>query len=123
MEAFSYEDWKATLTEFLGQSADTMIAAEAKEGKYIKEKHPARFAIIRERWDEILKIIDEEIPSAEEIGKLLDTIGISRSAECIGVDREALQITFKATKDIRDKYVLSRLAWDLGILDELCEIL
>ena len=24
-------------------------------------------------------------------------------------------------KDIRDKYVLSRLAWDLGILDELCE--
>ena len=43
--------------------------------------------------------------------------------ECIGVNREALQLTFKATKDIRDKYVLSRLAWDLGILDELCETL
>jgi hypothetical protein len=27
----------------------------------------------------------------------------------------------KATKDIRDKYILSRLAFDLGILDELAE--
>lgn len=31
--------------------------------------------------------------------------------------------TFKATKDIRDKYVLSRLAWDQGVLDELCGLL
>jgi glycerol-1-phosphate dehydrogenase [NAD(P)+] len=123
VDAFSYEDWKATLTEFLGQSADTMIAAEAKEGKYIKEKHPARFAIIREHWNEILQILDEELPAAEEIGKLLDTIGISRSPEYLGVDADTLRTTFKATKDIRDKYVLSRLAWDLGILDELCQAL
>ena len=33
------------------------------------------------------------------------------------------QQTFRATKDIRDKYVLSRLAWDLGVLEELCETL
>ena len=118
---FSYEDWKNTLTDFLGQSAETMIAAEVKEGKYIKEKHPARFAIIREHWEEILQIIRDEIPAAEEIGKLLDTIGISRDPAAIGVDKEALKITFKATKDIRDKYVLSRLAWDLGVLEELCD--
>ncbi len=123
VEAFSYEDWKATLTEFLGQSAETMIAAETKEGKYIKEKHPARFAIIREHWPEILQILNEELPAAEEIGKLLDAIGISRSPAYLGVDADALRTTFKATKDIRDKYVLSRLAWDLGILDELCDSL
>ena len=34
-----------------------------------------------------------------------------------------LPIFFMATKDIRDKYVLSRLAWDLGILEELAETL
>ena len=59
--------------------------------------------------------------TAEEIGKLLDTIGISRSPASMDVDTAALRTTFKATKDIRDKYVLSRLAWDLGVLDELCE--
>ena len=29
--------------------------------------------------------------------------------------------TFRATLDIRDKYILSTLAWDLGILDEIAE--
>ena len=36
---------------------------------------------------------------------------------------EAAKMTFQATKDIRDKYVLSRLAWDLGVMDELCKLL
>lgn len=33
----------------------------------------------------------------------------------IGVDEALLPMIFGATKDIRDKYVLSRLAWDLGM--------
>ena len=37
----------------------------------------------------------------------------------IGIDEELLPMTFKASKDIRDKYVLSRLAWDLGIIEEI----
>ncbi len=41
------------------------------------------------------------------------------AAKSIGVDYELLPMTFMATKDIRDKYVLSRLAWDLGVLEEL----
>ena len=51
----------------------------------------------------------------------MDTIDISKNLNTIGVDAECAKLTVKATKDIRDKYVLSRLAWDLGILDELGE--
>jgi hypothetical protein len=57
------------------------------------------------------------------LGKIMDTIGISRDLNAIGVDGECAKLTLRATKDIRDKYVLSRLAWDLGILDELCDLL
>lgn len=31
-------------------------------------------------------------------------------------------LTFKFTKDIQDKCILLRLAWDLGILEELCDL-
>ena len=31
---------------------------------------------------------------------------------------EELSMTLEATKDIRDKYILSRLLWDLGIIDD-----
>ena len=123
VDAFCYEDWNEELHRFLGTSADAMEQTEKKEGKYNKATHPARFAIVRDNWNEILRILNEELPAAEEIGKLLDTIGIARSPEYLDIDSEILRKSFKATKDMRDKYVLSRLAWDLGILDELCETL
>ena len=117
--AFDQSAWEQTLRQFLGKGAEAMIALEKKEGKYRKDTHPARFNIIAENWDRILQIMDEELPSSEEIAKLLDTIGIPKDLSAIGVDTECARTTFQATKDIRDKYVLSRLAWDMGILDEL----
>ena len=117
---FCYDDWSATLRSFLGRSAETMIVLEEKEGKYRKETHPARFEIIQNNWAIILQIIEEEIPSYAFLSDLLDTIGISKELD---MDKEILKTSFLATKDIRDKYVLSRLAWDLGICDELCNLL
>ena len=123
VEAFDYGKWSEQLRCFLGKSGETMIAQEQRERKYDKSTHPARYQIIAENWDTILKIIEEELPSAEELSRIMDTIGISQDLNTIGVGSECAKLTFKATKDIRDKYVLSRLAWDLGILDELCDLL
>ena len=120
VEDFCYAAWSRTLRDFLGRSAETMIALEEKEGKYRKDSHPARFAIIRENWPAIMQIIEEEIPSYGVLSDLLDTIGIPKELD---MDKETLTTSFLATKDIRDKYVLSRLAWDLGICDELCDLL
>lgn len=121
VEAFDYESWCEQLRAFLGKSGQTMITQEQKEHKYDKSTHPARFQKIADHWDTILRIIEEELPSAGELSKIMNTIGISQDLNTIGVDTECAKLTFKATKDIRDKYVLSRLAWDLGILDELAE--
>ena len=105
----------------LKTQAETMIAQEKKEGKYDKSTHPARFQKIVDNWDTILTIINEELPSAAELERIMGIIGISTDLNTIGVDSDCAKMTFKTTKDIRDKYVLSRLAWDLGILDELAE--
>ena len=82
-----------------------------------------RFARIQKCWPEILRILDEELPSSEALSQLLLRLGMPEDASVIGVDAAAMRLSFCATKDIRDKYVLSRLAWDLGILDELCMLL
>lgn len=121
VEAFDYEAWSGELRAFLGKSGQTMIAQEQKEHKYDKSTHPARFVRICEHWDEILEIIRQELPSVRDLSGILDTIGISQELSTIGVDGECAKLTFKATKDIRDKYVLSRLAWDLGVLEELAD--
>lgn len=122
-EVFDYGQWSRQLVEFLGNSGRTMIAQEKKEKKYDKAAHAVRLERILENWDAILEIIHDELPSSQELGRIMDTIGISQDLRTIGVDQACARMTFRATKDIRDKYVLSRLAWDLGVLDELAESL
>ena len=121
VKSFDYSEWKHKMKEFLGKGADAMIALEEKEGKYDKEKHSARLDRIIEKWDEILAVIDEEIPSVECLSALYRRVGLPMSMEELGLDVDLLPLTFKAAKDIRDKYVLPRLCFDLGIIEEITE--
>ncbi|MBR2353186.1 MAG: sn-glycerol-1-phosphate dehydrogenase [Clostridia bacterium] len=123
VEAFSKDGWFEELSGFLGSSAQAMIRLDAKEQKYDPETHKVRLVKIVENWDEILRIIDEEIPTAAELEALLDRIECPKRPSEIGIDEALLPITFKATKDIRDKYILPRLLWDLGLLDEMADTL
>ena len=120
---FDGEAWSAALRKFLGKSAESMIALEKKEGKYNVQKHAERLPVILDHWQEILQVIDEELPSAASLEALLDRLGAPKAPAEIGIDPSVLPMTFKASKDIRDKYVLPRLAWDLGVLDEIADAL
>lgn len=118
VNGFDFGKWSKELKSFLGKGADAMIIQEEKDGKYNSEKHRDRLDIILKNRDKILEIIDDELPDIEEIKHLFDVLGLPDSCDKLGIDKNILPMTFKATKDIRDKYVFSRLAWDLGIIDE-----
>jgi ATP-dependent helicase/nuclease subunit B len=76
---------------------------------------------LRERLYERALSLGEsgDYESAAELERLLKAIGAPCSVEEIGLSADILRPTFEATKDIRDKYVLSRLCWDLGILEDI----
>ncbi len=118
-EHFDYGAYQARLSAFLGKGAQAMIALEEKEQKYNPEKHRARLQRIVTHWDAIEAVIRQEIPTARTVETILDRIHAPKTAEDIGIDPAVLPMTFEATKDIRDKYVLSRLCFDLGILPEV----
>ena len=118
-KSFDYALWSDTLRGFLGKGAESMIALEAKEKKYDPSLHEARLDKIMDRWDAILEIVSQEIPSGEELKALYDQVGLPGTLEKIGEDENLLPTILRCTKDIRDKYVLSRLVWDLGIEAEL----
>lgn len=119
VRGFDYTEWSGRLKDFLGRGADAMIALEAKEGKYDIQKHSARLDRIIEHWDEILAVISDELPSVTELTALYDAVGMPKSMAEIGIDGGILKMTFAAAKDIRDKYVLPRLAFDLGIIEDM----
>ena len=119
VSAFDHPSYNQFLKDFLGRSAESMLALEEKEGKYDPVKHHSRIAYIAEHWQELVQIMEQELPAAAELERLLKAIGAPCSVEGIGLSADILRPTFEATKDIRDKYVLSRLCWDLGILNEI----
>ena len=120
-ESFDFEDWSERLRKLVGKGAESMILLEAKEGKYRKDYHEKRLKLIIKKWEDILSIINEELPSVKELDALYEKLGIPKSATEIGTDKSLLPEIFRASKDIRDKYVLPRLLWDIGVLDEYAE--
>ena len=95
-----------------------MIELEKMEGKYDKDKHARRLEVILANWDKILQIIEQELPSAAMLEKLLDKLNAPKSIGDMGIEETMMPAILGATRDIRDKYVLSRLLWDLGISPE-----
>ncbi len=118
-ESFDLDSWNGKLRDFLGKGSDAMIALEKKEHKYDTEAHKVRLKRIVNNWENIKLIIYEELPSYTELAKLYEKLGLPQTPEEIGIDSKIIPMTFKATKDIRDKYILSRLCFDLGIIDEI----
>ncbi|MBR4896209.1 MAG: sn-glycerol-1-phosphate dehydrogenase [Clostridia bacterium] len=118
VRAFDPDAWTAHLRERLGAGAEAMIAGERREGKYDPAKHAARLEKILAHWDRILAIIGS-LPPSEKLEGFLRAIGHPTSFSEIGVSEEDAREAFRMAKDIRDKYVLGRLLWDLGLLDQI----
>lgn len=118
VEAFSYDDWKKKLQAWLGKSGEVMIANEKKEHKYDKARHRARLEQIIAHWDEIQEVI-RSLPLPSQIVPALQAIGAPVSFAELGFSEEETRNAILFSKDVRDKYIGSRLMWDLGILGEI----
>ena len=84
--------------------------------KYDKDSHARRIDLIIKKWDKIIDIV-KTIPNKQQIEDILKTIKAPYTFEQINANVD-MNKTLKASKDIRFKYVLSHLLWDLGVIDE-----
>ena len=117
--AFDKRAWEENLRAFLGGAAEPMIKLEEKERKYDFDKAAARRKVIVRKWEDLKRIMGEELPSAQKFTEILAAAGIPDTFEKAGINID-IKKAFAATKDIRDKYVLSSLLWDIGLLGEFC---
>ncbi len=122
VQNFSLEGWFEHLRRQLGHGADAVIAGELKEKKYDKVKHAARLHTILESFEQIKEIV-RTLPSAADLRTFFESIGHPVSGKEFGLTENELREAFLMAKDIRDKYVLGRLLWDFGVLEEFADTL
>ena len=111
--AWNDEKWNAYLREKLGRGAESIISGETKERKYDKEKHAVRLEKILNGWSGLCDIV-KKLPSSAELERFMKDIGHPTEPEELGLTEKQWDEAFLMAKDIRDKYVLGRLLWDLG---------
>ncbi len=116
---YDREKWQSDTMEYFGRTGEAIIKIEDREHKYDIKAHKKRLDKIVEKWYNIVAIINEELPSYEYVHGLFERIGFPTLPEQIGESTESARAAFTHTRDIRDKYILSRLTYDLGIDDEI----
>lgn len=111
--AYDYASHAKDLREYVGLGAEAMIKLEGKEGKYDPSKLPARLDRIIRGWDKLTEMM-AELPSSVDYEKFCLSIGFPTKPEDLGMVEGETDKLLSFGCDVRDKYVMSRLFWDLG---------
>ncbi|MBQ2818534.1 MAG: glycerol-1-phosphate dehydrogenase, partial [Clostridia bacterium] len=121
VEKFDPVFWESEMHRMFGSIADSVLAIEAKVQKNSKTTHPKRLKHIIDKWDEIVAAMNEELPSQAQIKAILESAGSPIVPKDIGIENDEVRDSLMASKEIRDKYIASRLLWDLGLLDKYAD--
>ncbi|MCH5286188.1 MAG: sn-glycerol-1-phosphate dehydrogenase [Christensenellaceae bacterium] len=118
MRAFDPAAWEQNVRRVFGKAAQTLIDSENHLWhKNDPAAHQQRLDVILAHWDDILRIIDEELPETDSIIALMEKVGMPVHPAEIDESEQDTYDAFLASRDIRDKYLTSSLLWDLGLLD------
>lgn len=116
----SFENWEKNVKKaFLGAS-DEIIALEKKCGKNSKEKLEARLASIEANWDKI-KVLAGSTRGSALVKDILLQLDAPTLPSDIGVDREMAREAIMYAKEIRDRYTVLQLLFDLGELENFAD--
>ena len=117
---FSNDEWETLIKRIFGKAANTVIDQEHSSfHKNDPAGHAFRLGRLLSRWNEILAIIDEELPPGESVEKLMKNLGMPIKPENIGISRKETEDAFLGSREIRSRYMTSSMLWDLGLLYEI----
>lgn len=123
MRAFDRDRWEAQVRRIFGKTADQIIKIEDQTRKNDPARHAARLDNIVNRWGDILKIIDEELPDYRWLHDAMARTGMPMTPADIGIPERDVIDAFVGARDIRDKYLSCSMIWDLGLTDDFVRFL
>ena len=118
---FDLDAWEANVNRVFGATAPSVLEIEKKTQKNSPAKHAARLEKTIECWDEIQKIIAEELPDYQWLEDAMRQTGMHLFPADLGLNAKQVSDAFVCARDIRDKYLSCSMIWDLGLMDEFAQ--
>lgn len=119
-KAYDQTEWENEICLAYGPAAQGVIEMEAGAKKNEITGRLARIDAMEAHWNEITALLTD-LPSSDEIMGILQSLDSPYLPAEIGVDNDLLKKTFLYCKEVRARYTILQMIWDLGLLDQLSD--
>lgn len=113
-----FDTWAAEMKRAYREGAPMVMELEKKARKNDPEKLLARLDVIEVHWDEI-RALAASVPQAEEIANVLKSLDAPTRPEEVGVSREYVADGILYAKELRERYTILQLLWDIDCLSQM----
>ncbi|MDO4206318.1 MAG: sn-glycerol-1-phosphate dehydrogenase [Lachnospiraceae bacterium] len=114
----SFDAWVNEIKRAYREGAPMVLELEKKAGKNDPEKLRQRLEQIEAHWDEI-QALAATLPQAKEIANILKSLDAPTLPEEVGVCREYVSDGILYAKELRDRYTILQLLWDIDCLSQM----
>lgn len=118
--AYDRGAWEKRMEAAYGPAAPGVIEMENAARKNDTEGRLRRIDAMEQNWPAIRALL-EALPPAAYIQELLVSLGAPSRPEEIDVDKALLKDTFMVCKEIRARYTILQMLWDLELLDSVSD--
>ena len=115
--SFAYDLWKEKIKEAYGPAAPGVLELEKKTGKNSDKEVLRRRAAFQAHEEEIFSVIDQ-LPEAEDIIEILKSMEAPYYPEQINVSENVFTRGIYYAKDLRDRFGLLQILFDLNLQEE-----
>ncbi|MDR3051223.1 MAG: sn-glycerol-1-phosphate dehydrogenase [Oscillospiraceae bacterium] len=118
--AFDADAFAARMAALYGPAAPEVIALERAAGKNAPQRVLARLQAIRAQWPALQAAL-AALPGPERVRDQLAALGAPTRAGQMGISAQEVADAVLAAKEMRDRYTVLQLAYDLGAEQAMAE--
>ena len=111
--------WEAKMKEVYGTASDAIIELEHESKKNEPEGRLKRIDKIEENWDEIVKLMNDYMPTSDRMIEILKSLDAPYFPSQVGFSDEMLYNALVYGKENRARYTMLSMMVDLGVLEDL----
>ncbi len=119
-KAYDQTAWEETMHKAYGSAAPGVIEMEHKARKNECAGRLARIDAMEQNWQAIEALL-KALPSSKSIMQILQGLSSPCLPSQIRVDKQLLKDTFMYCKEVRARYTILQMLWDLDLLDSISD--
>ncbi len=121
VEAFDEKTWEKLMNEKYERASQGVIDLEKLAGKNNLDKYVKRIEIIENKWNEIKEMVSEALPPLQDVLRIMNKVNEPYKPQQIGLDGQLVKDSIVVAKEVRVRYGLLQLLWDLGLSEQYGE--